>query len=210
MFHVKHLLTNMEKKGRFKMKKIILSVSLALLIIVSTCICAFADTVDFPEPTLDPPYTDSYIIYLREDFSYNYYVCVLYNSDDWTVEVDKNTNYLVWTKNRDTAYIKYSKSIKTTEWSGSWGTFSQDNSVGSITFGNSKTIYKSNKDIYDTENKLFFQGLPLEKVIMKTLTEKMIPMMVGTLKILVPCGVGCLALLIVLGIFGKKSLIFRA
>lgn len=197
------------------MKKILLSVSLSFLIIISSCICALADTIDLATPELDPPAYDSYLILSRvNDFGENRYYCWLYNSTDWTPTVNSEGTLITWTKNRETAYVKYFTYRDESEYNkdgynGGWGTFVEyDDSL--FLSSNGFTIHKSSIDIYDDKGLLFFQGLPLEKVIQKTLTEKMIPMMVGALKILVPCGVGCLALLIVLKLFGKKSLIFRA
>lgn len=59
----------------------------------------------------------------------------------------------------------------------------------------------------------FFPQVPLAELVLEVtegeLVEVAIPNLVGALKILVPCGVGCLALLAGLKLFGKRSLIFR-
>lgn len=214
MFHVKHFLTNLEKKGRFIMKKIVLSVSLSFLIILTTCICALADTVDFGIPTMDSPQYDNYIIYegYYKGGSTRMYICTLYNTSDWDVSVNKSTGSLVWTKKRETAYVRYTSRIETNYYdkkneNNGWFTFQQDDFT-TMAMHNT-TIHRASEDIYDEDNLLFFQGLPLEKVVEKSLTEILVKKTVGTLKVLTLCGVGCLALLIALKLFGKKSLIFR-
>lgn len=86
-------------------------------------------------------------------------------------------------------------------------------SVDSTLFGDFEEIdmIYSTLSFYKEDGTLFFP-LPLwaevEKVtqgeMMTTLAETL-----GTMKILMVCGVGCLALLVVLSLFGKRSLISR-
>lgn len=68
------------------------------------------------------------------------------------------------------------------------------------------------KGVYYTYNPNFFPN-PLyhqvQKVTTETLTKETLPTMGGTIQILILCGVGLMALLVVLSLFGKRSLIFR-
>ena len=87
----------------------------------------------------------------------------------------------------------------------------RNNSVSSqtYTFEEGMTVYQSTFDWYDESGNRFFPVPLWEQVVkvtqgeMQGLTQEM----GGTMKVLVPCGVGLMALLVVLSLFGKRSLI---
>lgn len=77
----------------------------------------------------------------------------------------------------------------------------------------------SNFDIYSDSGSLCYEGdlnfhrPPLAEVVQAVTAEgltEMLPKVAGTMKILALCGVGCLALLVGLRLFGKRSLIYRS
>ena len=102
--------------------------------------------------------------------------------------------------------------------SGAW----RDNGYGTLNTtvvanADEKLVWTSH-DLKDEDGNVFmegdlvFQGAPLEVIIQAVTGEQMkvmIPNLVGTMKILVLCGVGLMALLVVLKLFGKRSLIYR-
>lgn len=90
---------------------------------------------------------------------------------------------------------------------------SYPNTYGShaMSLSETATILSSNLVVYDENGEVFFRN-PLWMVTgqvvqgeMKNLTTET----AGTMKVLVLCGVGLMALLVVLSLFGKRSLIFR-
>lgn len=104
-----------------------------------------------------------------------------------------------------------------------WTKISESNctvSNGSY-FGKAERLYWCNFDIYNQEgNVLYYEGdlnfppaPPLAEVIQEVVEEHlptMVTKVVGAMKVLVPCGVGCLALLVGLKLFGKRSLTYRS
>lgn len=74
----------------------------------------------------------------------------------------------------------------------------------------SSRAYSSNTWFSAMEQHSRFRGA-LPVTILEVTEEQMVktlPEMVGTMKTLALCGVGCLALLVVLSLFGKRSLLF--
>lgn len=180
------------------------TIFLAMLFVLAMNCTAFA--VEITPPNMSPPSYDSYIVFQYSTVGYK---CIVYNSDDWTPYVDKNTNELCWIKNRELAYVRYYADIYNYSGTGSnggWGTLQQYDYM-SDSFTN---VLKSNKDIYDSENVLFFQALPLQEVIQSNLQSRLQPKVVGEMRILALCGVGLIALLVGLNLFGKVFKIFRA
>lgn len=80
-----------------------------------------------------------------------------------------------------------------------------------ISLSGDASISTSDLDVYNTDGTLFFRN-PLWMVVEKVTQGEMTNLLTetgGTMKTLLVCGVGCLALLVVLSLFGKRSLIFR-
>lgn len=85
-----------------------------------------------------------------------------------------------------------------------------------MSVGSNVLIFESTDDIYKYDGTLFFQappeGMSLTEAIQVMIhleMEKFPKILVGAMKILVLCGVGCLALLMVFPLFGKVLRIFR-
>ena len=94
---------------------------------------------------------------------------------------------------------------------GGWA-YDSVNSLRSFTFvADTLNFVYSTVDIYDTTGNRFFP-LPLWEMMGQVTQGEMTGLQTetaGTMRILVLCGVGCLALLVVLSLFGKRSLIYR-
>lgn len=179
------------------------TIFLAMLFVLALNCTVFA--VEITPPNLNPPSYDSYIVFQYSSVGYK---CIVYNADDWTPYVDRNTNTLCWIKHRELAYVRYYADVYNYNGvgnNGGWGTLQQYDYM-SDSFSN---VLKSNKDIYDSENVLFFRALPLEKVIQNNLQKNLQPKVAGGMKILALCGVGLMALLVGLKVFGKVFKIFR-
>lgn len=101
---------------------------------------------------------------------------------------------------------------------GGWAFLSD--SSGGITI-NKTDVAKSSHDLKNGDGSLFMAGdvtgfffpmTPLAEMVLEVTEEELvtvtIPEMVGAMKVLVPCGVGLMALLVGLSLFGKRSLIF--
>ena len=81
-----------------------------------------------------------------------------------------------------------------------------------------KSFLWTSHDIYDADGVLKLEGdpnfmvaPPLQTILLKVMGEQLkatVPEIHGTMRILVVCGVGCLALLVGLKLFGKRSLLF--
>lgn len=91
----------------------------------------------------------------------------------------------------------------------------EDASASEVTWGN--VIIWSNYDVYnydtgelyvEADSNFFPLAVRVQKMTEKTLTETTVPQMGGAVKVLVVCGVGLLALLILLPLFGKRSLLY--
>ena len=78
---------------------------------------------------------------------------------------------------------------------------------------NGTEILYSDLDVYDSDGNVFFQGAPtqaeiLQEIVRTELTDNLNPKVVGAMTTLTVCGVGLIASLVVLNLFGKKSLIY--
>lgn len=192
------------------MKKIVITFLSLFTMIFIMCTTVFAS--DIQPPTLDASQYDSYIVYsyVNSNDYKSYYECVVYKSSDWTPYIDGK--YIKWTCHVESPHVRYTStsnsidSYDATGYNGGWGMMEQyDKEMD----GSEGIIYASNRNIYDDEGKLFFQGLQLQKVVNQSLTQTLIPKVAGAMKILVVCGISCLALLVVLSLFGKVFYRFR-
>lgn len=100
---------------------------------------------------------------------------------------------------------------------GVWVTSGTGSNVSTIMYDvyvSSHDINTDNGGLHKTGYLDFFSAPPpLAEVIQGVTEEAMtdsLPALGGTMTILAVCGVGCLALLVVLKLFGKRSLIFRS
>lgn len=98
---------------------------------------------------------------------------------------------------------------------GEWELYAtHNNEYGShaLSLSSGASILSSDVDVYNADGTLFFQN-PLWMRV-EQVTQGVIPELSnnlgGTMMILIVCGVGCLALLIVLNLFGKRLSIFRS
>lgn len=162
----------------------------------------------------------------KYDEGYKYFTAIYKNNDGriWLFQSTKpfeqnNVNgYLVATDSL--SYVRYT-------WTGDSSNYYYiGNSPGTLAANQEPAstrvvIYGVSYDIYDNEGNLvmegddnFFPQPPLAELVLEVtegeLVEVTIPNLVGALKILVPCGVGLMALLVGLKLFGKRSLISRS
>lgn len=113
----------------------------------------------------------------------------------------------------DNDYAIYKTIYKLTD--GEWvntGTYQQHDLTVYTGINEKSYVLGSSLDIYNDDGTLFFEPtpvvVPLEE-IMKTEMPKFSQTTVGTMMILTVCGVGLIALLVVLNLFGKVSQIFH-
>ena len=187
------------------MRKIFLTLFLVLTMICGLSVTAFASGNVVP-PELDSSQYDSCVILYEGNASYT---CVVYKASDWDFVLNEDEGHLEWTKLRETACVRYYKSmpIATYDSSGTnngWFSMQQYNGMATAVNMSKGTngFIECSEDIYNTEGKKVFQGTSLAEAVQESLTG-MQTTMVGQTKILVACGVGCLALLILLKVFGK-------
>lgn len=107
------------------------------------------------------------------------------------------------------SYGNYRLDTTNNEW-----VLSSDDSPYTIggTNNNSVDIYYSSDTIYDQNGDTFFPiplWMEMDNLTQGEMENNLNPTVVGILMTLMVCGVGCLALLVVLKLFGKRSLISR-
>ena len=166
------------------------------------------------------------------DGTYDYNGTVLakvpdgYDDGYWYLVKKVSTTYLFYTTkpliadgsniraDGGTSYVQFSYYL------GAWGKYYESSipadSYSNI-FGGSDTIIWSSSNIYTTSGLVYFNGDPnfftlaerVRLLVGETLLEVTVPRMAGTMKILVLCGVGLMASLVLLKLFGKRLLIFR-
>ena len=120
-------------------------------------------------------------------------------------------------------YLRYAETVRVyalSEDESSW-VYLHDRGTTSGTYivRGSDILIWTNFDIYDIDGILNYEGdlnfppAPLPKVVHKVAEEhlpKVGQALVGAMKVLLPCGVGCLALLMALNLFGKVFRIFHS
>ena len=195
------------------MKKIF-TIFLSLMLVVACSIPVFA-AEEKPFPEFVPDDNTGYIITEQGD----YYYCYAFNSSRYKIGVD-TTNY---------DYALYAVSISGNEnypeitkyrfdkGGSSWSFLSSLNANASqsvVPFGFSAPLetnvsgYDYNLNTGQFGNKVFPQTPPLQELVAVEM-EQFQKVVVGMMKILTLCGVGCLALLMGLKVFGKVLSIFR-
>lgn len=190
------------------MKKYLVMFFATLTFSLLMCVGVYASEFKPPINSLDENY-DAYLVTKRIYAGATYYRLVLYNSSDWSVIWDSNYN-LVWTKNRETAYVRYYKEMEANQYdpsgdNGGWGTLQQLTGMEHTAWD----IYYGNQTLYDENGKLVFHPTHLLKEKTTEALTTLSQEVGGVMNILVLCGVGCLACLTVLSLFGRHSLIFR-
>lgn len=125
----------------------------------------------------------------------------------WLFSHSTGYSYRVWSKEwaGDSTYWKEVQGSTQTKYT---YTYLMDYPNDSDTTDHFDSILYSTKDIYDLSGKLFFQATPLTEAMQLEAGKKMSLMLKKNLSILVPCGVGCLALVMVLPLLVKKLKIF--
>lgn len=198
------------------MKKVIFPL-LAFCSLILFCNVSIA-AVDLPpvKNKLGNGYTCSeYLIYQDNDGTYRY---IAFGSSDGNVEINitvdtvNNVTTFESVDNEPFRYSRYSYDSTTNSWKHST-TPQNDDSDGIYVMANdfieSFTILESTSNVYDSNGTLFFPNPPeaqLYQMIQKVITEEMGTQqktLVGTMKILMVCGVGLMSLLIGLVLFGK-------
>lgn len=199
------------------MKKILLTCLMVCTLVMTMCMTTFAaDSVYFPELPSDwEEHGTDYV--LRIDPTYTWgskYHMYVYTSDNPVVYKGGMPYFpnSYWIK-----FATYSDGVWTwddTRGGGSGETFFGETYyfLGSVDISQ---IVGASKDIVDASNNVVFQPTPpptmAQKVLMSleealmTLSSKV----GGVMRILVLCGVGCLASLMALKLFGKVLPIFR-
>lgn len=178
----------------------------------------------------DIPFANGQLADKNEDMEtwyasgYTYAVLYWYDSGDqyYIIQSTKPME-----QNPVNGYVRASESLKYVKWyfnrdSMTWD-FMHNGTLadGQEELGKRVNVYWASYDFLDYSGNLieaadpnFFPPTPLAEMVLEVTEEELvqvtIPNLVGGLKILVPCGVGCLALLAVLKLFGKRSLIFRS
>lgn len=183
---------------------------------------SFAITYDeLPEfPVTEHPYQDT-LTYIGGD-GVTVFHTVLYSNAEFIDSVTVTTQdipsgiktpYAIRYNYLDNDYAIYNTIYRLTD--GEWvntGTYQQHNLTTYTGINEKSYVLGSSLDIYNDDGTLFFEQtpvvVPLEE-IMKTEMPKFQETTVGTMKVLVLCGVGLIALLVVLNLFGKVFRIFQ-
>lgn len=159
-------------------------------------------------PSVDGAY-QNYFIY-QSDGKYTLYI--ISSDTSYTVDAEASGGYLTFGTSEVSSSYKYTYDGGT-----DWYRESSRNDVyynNKVNAGSTSVeLLVSTFNWYDEDGGLFFpKPLPLHLAIGEMTAVEMgevLPEAVGTMKILAVCGVGCLALLAVLKLFGKRLLIFR-
>lgn len=181
------------------MKKYLIMMVATFTLMISMCVCAYAS--DLPLPPTDNT-NNAYLVYKNKDDGY--YYAILYNYNDWTPIL--NGSNLTWIKHRETAYIRYLSVKSKADISNGWGTFSQLNNGDSPLV---ESVILSNRNICDSSGKVVFRVPPKLREETEKALKKFQITTGGTTNTLILCGVGCLACLMGLKIFGKVFAIFH-
>ena len=206
------------------MKKI-LSILAVIVVIVSLAVPAFAYDYNGEDYSLDYYTKDSngewqyagnlqdlifneggYLYFMNQSGSpYMYYMdSPLYVKNNELYHTDATTYYILSWNNSLGAWMLNNTSPQNGNANGRYG-------FANILVWTSSNVMDGDSVYMSGDSN--FQLPPLAEMVLKVTEEEMvevtIPNLLGVLKILVPCGVGCLALLVGLKLFGKKSLISR-
>lgn len=203
------------------MKKLLTVLSLAFVFICS-CIPLSASASPIVEGVvLNPPYTEGYAKHWYFVFEYQgYYHLWEYGSNDYTSEpklqVNKERTKITHWNSLPTGFCQmYIWDDLTMSWDKNGGISTSQSYRNSNFDITQMEIIKSDVNILDYDGTVFF--LPRPFYLMKTTGEmtgaismkSLWKTMVGNLEIVTLFGVGLLALVIGLKIFGKISKIFR-
>lgn len=144
-----------------------------------------------------------YVVLHRE---YGYFFMVLTSDTPYTVGGTVGDDYLITVANeQEVSYVTY-----TCTDGENWVQQNSGKAYATTVGSASSTLLASTFDWYK-DGTLFFL-VPLWEKLDRVTQGQMMGLTaetVGTMKILALCGVGCLALLVVLKLFGKRSLIYR-
>lgn len=190
------------------MKKYLVMFFATLTFTILMCVGVYASEFKPPSDALGENY-DAYLVTKRVYSNETYYRILVYNSSDWSVIWDSNYN-LVWTQNRESPYVRYYSEVKASQYdssgyNGGWGTMQQLSGMEHTAWD----IYYGNQTLYNENGTMVFHPTHLLKERTREALTTLSQEVGGVMNILVLCGVGCLACLTVLGLFGRRSLIFR-
>lgn len=186
------------------MKKILV----LLLVFVMTFVVTISVSAETPPALPDELLPgSSYYGYVVYDGNYKYY---LTNSSLWATSTELSATV------RSSEAISFKYYLYT---NGEWVRQGSYNDIPKLNLGN---ILYNSVDVYTSDGVLalsatpdfFYPPRPLAEVIQevtgKTLQEEAVPAVGGTMTILALCGVGLIASLVVLKLFGKRSLIYHS
>ena len=155
-----------------------------------------------PDVTINAPYHHEILFSNQNHFPFYYYI---YSDEEFSLDSYYNGT--------DAIYYVVDKNVNVARYIFQNGQWNLDSNVKFSTTANNwslvTTLYTSTFDIRANPNsdELFFQGPPtqLYQMIHKVTEEGMATEfnLVGTIRILVLCGVGLIALLMVLNLFGE-------
>lgn len=165
-----------------------------------------------------PTFSGQHVKYLIGDFNNGTgtRLFAFYSSEPFEVDSYVNGNTIYCTFSENVTQTLYSWSASSNQWSPNATETKPANAMLTIG-GMFANVRYSSFDIrsgFDSEE-IFFQGAPTEELYQMTLrvmTEELQNQsltLVGTMRILTVCGVGLIALLIGLNLFGKVFRIFR-
>jgi len=188
------------------MKKFLMIFLMVCMVVSSTAVSAFATTSYPPLPNVSEDFDGWYLVV--KNTLYDKVFCWVGGGSNLTFTVDDND-----------ILTGYGTKIGYTQYElvdGKWGVLSQvASNSSSINLGNvtNYDIYVCTHDIYNEDGTLFFPEVPLTltetvEELTAEQTMRVQNQTVGVMKILVPCGVGCLALLMALPVLRKGFLRF--
>ena len=202
-----------------KFKKFIVVALAVLCVVVSSCVSAFAvdeiNSIDHDKLVESIRSNVSinsrldeykYFVFILEEYGNGYRASVYYSNHIKKV-YQSYGHYELSFSDKDRALYTYS--VVDSQVSGDGVYFNNVAEYWNVTVENSdnlvlNSIVYSNYDIYDSDNKLFFQKPPgLLQRLLNPVQQRVGEKVVGDMAILTVCGIGCLALLISLPVLLK-------
>lgn len=171
---------------------------LCAVFLTVACLVVPASAVDYPPVPTDDTHLD-YVVYKANDVAVFAYV---FDSAFFDVVFDGARSFNLIRNDTTSTCIRYFLD------DGSWDSGCELSQGVCVAFS---SIIASTVDIYDSNGDLFFRAPPAPQPGLGETVEALTAVQgeavrnqaVGVMKILVPCGVGCLALLIALPVLKK-------
>lgn len=183
------------------MKKIIL-IAISVMTFFALSLTTFAKEYEYPDLPTPTWSLNDYIIDYSE--SLDTYTLIYFNDEAWNVVYQGGRYLKFYGQNGD--FDKHMQVFKLYSSSNDWEAYTSYEG-GTRSFDSGTTFLASTIDIYTDEDQLVF---PPPRTLQEVLVEEpqvLMDKVVGVMKTLVVCGVGCLALLIGLNLLRRKSVI---